>query len=128
MGRNRGFQAFCPALALAEYRKRTAEVVLRRGPLERKLLPRPFLERLAEGRNRGFQVFCPTLSRAECRERNAKADLRRGPVERKLLPRRHLERRAVGRDGSVERIRVAALLSNRTLCRSEEHTSELQSL
>ena len=65
IGRDRLLELRRPALPLAEPLERIAEIVLRRRPVERHALARPFLQRLAIGRDRLLKLRRPALPLAE---------------------------------------------------------------
>jgi hypothetical protein len=62
--------------------ERTAEIVLRTGPLERDALAGPFLQRHPKGGERLLQARRAALAPAERSKRIAEIVLGRGPVER----------------------------------------------
>ena len=95
----------------AQGRKRGAEVVLRRGPLERHALSGVLLERCAEGGHRLLEALRAVLPRAQSRKRVAEVVLRRGPLERHTLASTFLERCAVGGHRLLEALRAALPLA-----------------
>ena len=94
--------------------ERIAEIVLRRRPVERNPLARPFLQRRAIGRHRLLQPRRPALPLPERLERIAEIVLRRRPVERNPLARPFLQRRAIGRHRLLEPRRPALPLPERS--------------
>ena len=79
IGGYRLLQPRCPALTLPEPQKRSAEIVLGQGPVERHALAGPFHEGVAIGDHRLLQPRHPTLAdRGEC---DAEIILGHRPVE-----------------------------------------------
>ena len=93
IGGDRLFQPRGAALALAEGLKRSAEIVLGRGPVERHALARPFLQGGAIGVDRLLQPGRAALALAEGLKRIAEIVLGHGPVERHALARSFLQAR-----------------------------------
>ena len=94
-----------------EPRKRGAEVVLRRRPVERHPLARPFLQRGAVGRDRLLQPRRAALALPERPERGAEVVLRHRPVERHPLARTLGQQHTIALDSLSQRTVVAPLIA-----------------
>jgi len=75
----------CAAFPLTERRECAPEVSLRRCPIERHPIARPFLERRAEGRDRLGWMCRAALPLTQPEECGAEVVLRRRPVEPRLI-------------------------------------------
>jgi hypothetical protein len=104
IGRDRLLKTRRPALTLFERGERIAEIVLRRRPVERNALLRPFLQRGAMGRDRLLKTRRPALTLPEIQERIAEIVLRHRPVERNAIPRPLLQRGAIAATASSRRV------------------------
>ena len=71
---------FVIAFALAQGRKGIAEIVLRRGPVVRRVLPAPHLKRGAVGSHCLLKEFFVIFTLAQGQKGIAEVVLRRGPV------------------------------------------------
>src|SRR5450631_1165415 len=99
------------ALALAERLERSAEIVLRPGPLERDAHAGPFLQRRPIGGDRLLETRRAALALAERGERIAEIVLRPGPVERNARAGPFLQRRPKGGGRLLETRRAALALA-----------------
>src|SRR6202453_1457764 len=88
--RHSALQRRYPALAFAKRLERSAEIVLRRSPLEGNAFAREFLQRLAKSRHSALQRRYPALAFAKRLERSAEIVLRRSPLEGNAFAREFL--------------------------------------